>query len=62
MAVLVVAQALPGVAGLELTAEWGLAKGVKGGIPANERSLFAGCRVWCLAEIDAAMKHGKNLV
>ena len=61
-AVLMVAQAMPGVAGLKLqkdggrlvNPEEGIVVGVKDGIPADERSLFAGCRVWCLVRDDKA--------
>jgi hypothetical protein len=66
-AVLLVAQALPGVAGLELKNDWNGDKSVKvlkpgQAIPKEERSLVAACRVWCLAEIDAAMRYDKPLV
>jgi hypothetical protein len=52
-AVLMVAQALPGVAGLETEEDqsqsgWPLKLKAGQAIPANERSLFAGCRVWCV--------------
>ena len=65
-AVLVVAQALPGVAGLEGhkydvgdpgARDGGTAsrmEAVAKRIPAGERPLFAGCRVWCLVRDDKA--------
>jgi hypothetical protein len=65
-AVLLVAQALPGVAGLQFEArieDQNFGKLISGqAIPADERPLVAACRAWCLAEVNAAMKHGKPLV
>eukprot|EP01051_Picozoa_sp_SAG22_P002405 SAG22_NODE_105_length_20045_cov_23.373308_14_plen_978_part_00 len=62
-AVLMVAQALPGVAGLEMTGWRPSGRRIYPGqaIPDEERPLVAATRVWCLAEVEAAMKH-KNLV
>eukprot|EP01050_Picozoa_sp_SAG11_P019192 SAG11_NODE_3019_length_2759_cov_1.335338_4_plen_198_part_01 len=60
-AVVVVAQALPGVAGLELEpSDQSCMRAAS--IPTQERPLVAACRAWCLAEINAAMTHGKPLV
>jgi ankyrin repeat protein len=93
-AVLLVAQALPGVAGLEydsddsndsddsdhsdssggyvgpeLSSESDYddsddssEEGSAFAIPKDERPLVAACRAWCLAEVNAAMKHKKPLV
>jgi hypothetical protein len=60
---------LPGVAGLEHEYDQldgsiidRSGKDPAFAIPQDERSLVAPCRAWCLAEINAAMKHGKPLV
>ena len=70
---LLVAQALPGVAGLELldnenlldtregVADYENHGKVVGGIPAHERPVVAACHVWCLAELNAAQVHGKPI-
>ena len=65
-ALLLVTQALPGVAGLETKPTFDLQnkRVLKEGqiIPAAERRLFPPCRVWCLAEVNASLRHRKPLV